>query len=156
MFLIKLQASICNFIKTETLPQVFSCEFWEICKNTFFIEDPRWLLLVIVLLLLTFKFCWNFYNSKFDFSQLFVTARIEPLTHEYYQKYVKNKSSKLNLKFGQDKEQWFCNDVIFTVLGELWKMKKEEKFYIIQHFLWELIIWFVTELFLLSQPNLGK
>ena len=35
-FLIKLQA--CNFIKKETLAQVFSCEFCEISKNTFFTE----------------------------------------------------------------------------------------------------------------------
>ena len=26
----------CNFIKIESLAQVFSCEFCEICKNTFF------------------------------------------------------------------------------------------------------------------------
>ena len=37
-FLIKLQAETCNFIKKETLAQVFSCEFCEISKNTFFIE----------------------------------------------------------------------------------------------------------------------
>ena len=47
-FLIKLQASACNFIKKETLAsacnfikketlaQVFSCEFCEIFKNTYF------------------------------------------------------------------------------------------------------------------------
>ena len=29
---------LCNFIKKETLAQVFSCEFREISKNTFFIE----------------------------------------------------------------------------------------------------------------------
>ena len=29
---------ICNFIKKETLAQVFSCEFCEISKNTFFTE----------------------------------------------------------------------------------------------------------------------
>ena len=34
-FLIKLQAEACNFIKKETLAQVFSCEFSEISKNTF-------------------------------------------------------------------------------------------------------------------------
>ena len=28
----------CNFIKKETLAQVFSCEFCEISKNTFFAE----------------------------------------------------------------------------------------------------------------------
>ena len=35
----------CNFIKNETLAQVFSCEFCEISKNTFFIEHLWWLLL---------------------------------------------------------------------------------------------------------------
>ena len=34
-----------NFIKKETLAQMFSSEFWEISKNTFFIEHLRWLLL---------------------------------------------------------------------------------------------------------------
>ena len=34
-FLIKLA---CNFLKKEALAQVFSCEFREISKNTFFIE----------------------------------------------------------------------------------------------------------------------
>ena len=34
-FLIKLQASACNFIKNEALVQLFSCEFYEICKTTF-------------------------------------------------------------------------------------------------------------------------
>ena len=33
--LIKLQASECNFIKKETLAQVFSCRFYKISKNTF-------------------------------------------------------------------------------------------------------------------------
>ena len=28
----------CNFIKKETLAQVFSCEFFKIYKNTFFTE----------------------------------------------------------------------------------------------------------------------
>ena len=31
----KLQTQACNFIKKETLEQVFSCEIWEILKNTF-------------------------------------------------------------------------------------------------------------------------
>ena len=39
-FLIKLQASVCNFIKKETLAQVFFCEFCEISKNTFFHGTP--------------------------------------------------------------------------------------------------------------------
>ena len=38
-FLIKPQA--CNFIKKETLAQVFSCEFCEISKKNFFTEHLR-------------------------------------------------------------------------------------------------------------------
>ena len=34
-FLITLQAEVCNFIKKETLAQVFSCEFCKISKTTF-------------------------------------------------------------------------------------------------------------------------
>ena len=42
-FLLKLLG--CNVIKKETPAQVFSCEFFEISKNTFFTEHLRWLLL---------------------------------------------------------------------------------------------------------------
>ena len=31
-------AEACNFIKKETLAQVFSCEIWEISKSIFFTE----------------------------------------------------------------------------------------------------------------------
>ena len=40
-------AGTCSFIKNETLAQVFSCEFCEIFKNTFFIEQLSWLLLFL-------------------------------------------------------------------------------------------------------------
>ena len=39
-FLIKLLAEACNFIKKEALAQVFSCEFCEIFKNTYFYRTP--------------------------------------------------------------------------------------------------------------------
>ena len=32
------RAWVCNFIKKETLAQVFSCKFYEIFKNIFFTE----------------------------------------------------------------------------------------------------------------------
>ena len=35
----------CNFIKKDTLAQVFSCELSEISKNNFFTEHLQWLLL---------------------------------------------------------------------------------------------------------------
>ena len=47
LFLIKLQASVLNFVKKETLSQVFSCKFYEISKNINFIEHLWWLLLYV-------------------------------------------------------------------------------------------------------------
>ena len=35
---LSLRSEACNFIKKETLAQVFSFEFYEIFKNTFFTE----------------------------------------------------------------------------------------------------------------------
>ena len=35
-----LQSEPCNFIKKETLPQLFSCEFCKISKNTFTFRTP--------------------------------------------------------------------------------------------------------------------
>ena len=40
-FSIKLQPEASNFIKKDTLAQVFSCEFCETSKNTFFAEYLR-------------------------------------------------------------------------------------------------------------------
>ena len=40
-FLIKLQAEACNFIKKETLAQLFSSLFCEISRNTIFTEHLR-------------------------------------------------------------------------------------------------------------------
>ena len=39
-FLTKLQAKACNFIKKATLAQAFSCEVFEISKNTFSYRTP--------------------------------------------------------------------------------------------------------------------
>ena len=40
LFFNKVAGAACNFIKKETLAQVFSCEFCEISKNTFFYRTP--------------------------------------------------------------------------------------------------------------------
>ena len=45
------QVKAFNFIKKESLAQVFSCEFCEISKIILFIGHLRWLLLKILLLL---------------------------------------------------------------------------------------------------------
>ena len=47
-----LRPQACNFIKKETLVQVFSCEFCEISKNTFFHRTPRLLQILSSLLFL--------------------------------------------------------------------------------------------------------
>ena len=41
------EPKIYNFIKKESLAQVFSCKFCKIFKNTFSVEHARWLLLKI-------------------------------------------------------------------------------------------------------------
>ena len=53
LFFNKVAGNSCNFIKNETLAQVFSCKFCEISKNIFFTEHLRWLLLVKFILKLT-------------------------------------------------------------------------------------------------------
>ena len=63
-FFIKLHADVCNFIKKETLPQVFSYEFCEICKNTFPYRAPP----VVVLFA-------HFTESSFSLSQ---NSRLNP------------------------------------------------------------------------------
>ena len=35
-----IKKETCNFIKRENLAQLFSCEFWEISKNTFCFRTP--------------------------------------------------------------------------------------------------------------------
>ena len=42
----ELQA--CNVIKKTTPTQVFSCEYCEVFKNSFFIEHLRWLVLQVL------------------------------------------------------------------------------------------------------------
>ena len=55
LFLIRLQAEACIFIKKETLAQVFSSEFYKISKNTFSYRTPpvaaSGLLLTLILFL---------------------------------------------------------------------------------------------------------
>ena len=45
----KVRPKTCNFIKKETLAQMFSFEFCRIFKNAFFTEHLQWLLLYIIL-----------------------------------------------------------------------------------------------------------
>ena len=53
-------------LRQETLAQVFSCEFYNISTNTFFIRTPRWLLLYlglrIINISMSLKFCCHTFN----------------------------------------------------------------------------------------------
>ena len=40
LFFNKVADGACNFIKKETLAQVFSCEFYKTSKNSFFCRTP--------------------------------------------------------------------------------------------------------------------
>ena len=40
-FIIIIKSQACNFIKKETLAQMFSCEFCQISNNAFFTEHLR-------------------------------------------------------------------------------------------------------------------
>ena len=53
-----------TLLKKEALAQVFSCEFCEISKNTFFTEHLRWLLLDLVQFVLR-HFTYTDFNKKF-------------------------------------------------------------------------------------------
>ena len=57
------------FIKKEALTQVFSCEFCEISKNTFFTEHLRWLLL-----LFWHKTEWSTLKIKNSYNYLFIKS----------------------------------------------------------------------------------
>ena len=52
----------CKFIKKEALAEVFSCKFFKIVKNTFFIKHLRWLLLIFV----TSHKCKYIYETMYD------------------------------------------------------------------------------------------
>ena len=54
-----LRPEACNFIKKETLAQVFSCEFCKIFKNTFFTEHLCWLILRLLSYGLRLKLVWH-------------------------------------------------------------------------------------------------
>ena len=74
-FLIKLEASACNFIKKETLTQVFFSEFCEISRDTFFTEQLWWLLCSFALLL-NFRATRRVYETLQKLWYFCITKRI--------------------------------------------------------------------------------
>ena len=78
-FLTNLQTEACNFIKKNTLTQVFSCEFCEISKKTF-LKEHLWWLLLKMLFLYFFFLCIIFFfislKKVWKFGYLVFFARI--------------------------------------------------------------------------------
>ena len=70
LFLIKLQASVCNFVKKETLAQVLSYEFCEISKNTFFTEYLWATASAFCMHNVSFALQTSEYNKKFTISKI--------------------------------------------------------------------------------------
>ena len=73
-----------NFIKKETLAQVFSCKFFKISKNTFSYRTPQMAATVLGLyLFITHPCIFNIFHqivlkrSPFIFCQLIQTGKVE-------------------------------------------------------------------------------
>ena len=63
-FLIKFKVEACNLIKNETLAQVFSSEFGEIYKNTFFLQITSGRLLLNIYIYKYYGMNWESVRSK--------------------------------------------------------------------------------------------
>ena len=59
-------AEACNFIKKESLARVFSCEFCEISKNTFFAEHLRTTAVGNIIIFSSDYFHPLFYDGKIN------------------------------------------------------------------------------------------
>ena len=69
----------CNFIKKETVAQVFSCEFCEIFKNTFF-KKHLWMIASIVCnIQIRNFFCGTQVTKLTTFNQVYLSYRVRKL-----------------------------------------------------------------------------
>ena len=81
----KNAGAACNFIKKETLAQVFSCEFCEISKNTFFYRTP----LVAAFVQNDYKDDWLTMKTNIQY-----TYNESSYNREYYEKKCLNNAWK--------------------------------------------------------------
>ena len=82
-FLAKLETSACNFIKKETLAQVFSCEFCKISKNTFFYRtllvaasDRSGIFSVYIFLFVSFLLSQGIVRKVYTFEKKILLKRV--------------------------------------------------------------------------------
>ena len=112
-FLIKLQDEAYNFIKKETLAQVFSCEFCEISKNIFSYRTPP------VAASKSFSFCFHCVS----FSTLiprciskllsFSVAFLHPLMHQNWMTVM---AAYLVFKWAQNFKGFYWRNLEFHLL----------------------------------------
>ena len=70
-----IRPKACNFIKKESLAQVFLCEFCETSKNTFFTEHLR---LLLLLFQLSEEYLWL---SQTPSTELFLRKWLAAFSH---------------------------------------------------------------------------
>ena len=117
-FLIKLQALACNFIKKETLKQVFSCQFCEISESIFSYRTPP-----VAASDECYRLYWDIRGS-FEISQLFVQIFIETELHLSYQKLQMSTDVYLNIC----KMQWKGLHKLYRkTIWNIWHNKSTDK-----------------------------
>ena len=87
LFLKKLQSLTWNFTRKETLAQVFSCDFFEILKRTFFYKTPL--------------------SDCFCYSVVFSTFRVSQLTYNRSNHQIMFRRMRVSKKYKNEVEQHF-------------------------------------------------
>ena len=115
-----LSPKACHFIKKESLAQVFSCEFWGICKNTFFYRTPPvaasdYYYLEVFLKLLLFFHSTDFFNfsgeTAFTNVSQFLGYSKNPLIRR-----IKNLDKNLPITVLYGKDSWVADLFYFPSL----------------------------------------
>ena len=95
-----------KFIKKETLAQVFSCEFYEISKNTFFIEHLWWLLLRINSLKILCSL-FSLYARTWGLSKYIETKLQTTCSYLIYTACLKSKKKRFGTSLPASFPAWF-------------------------------------------------
>ena len=112
-------ASACNFIKKETLVQVFSCEFCEIFKNTYFEEHLR----TTASGFMFFVFLKPYsYNSTTTSNHNIMTCMQGHFTQSITLSWIRYSVKKVFLELSQNLQKNTCASLFFQPGGkDPWK-----------------------------------
>ena len=108
-----------KFIKKETLAQVFSCEFYEISKNTFFIEHLWWLLLRINSLKILYSL-FSLYARTWGLSKYIETKLQTTCSYLIYTACLKSKKKRFGTSLPASFPAWFLKKNISLVYHFIW------------------------------------